>query len=204
MEFIIALFIFSTSATITPGPNNIMLMTSGLNFGALKTLPHYLGVCVGFPVMVVLLGLGFGFLFERFPVLHQVIQLIGFLYLLYLSWLIANAAPSTLDAEQVKPLTFFQAVLFQWVNPKAWIMATGAIAAFTSESADIFIGVLIIALTFLVVTFPCSGLWLFFGVWLKKLFKNPAHQKTFNRLMACLLVLSIMPGTYDLIRNLIN
>jgi threonine/homoserine/homoserine lactone efflux protein len=203
MEFFLSVFIFSASATITPGPNNIMLMTSGLNFGALRTLPHYLGVCLGFPVMVVLIGLGFGFLFERFALLHQIIQVIGIAYLLYLAWLIANAAPSALNAEQVKPLSFLQAVLFQWVNPKAWIMATGAVAAFTSGNTDIFIQVLFIALIFLLVTFPSSGIWLFFGVWLKKLFKEPSHQKVFNISMAVLLVLSILPGIYDLIRPLI-
>lgn len=204
MEFFLAVFIFSASATITPGPNNIMLMTSGLNFGALRTLPHYLGVCFGFPVMVILIGLGLGFLFERFPVLHQLIQIVGIAYLIYLAWLIANAAPSALNAEQTKPLSFIQAVLFQWVNPKAWIMATGAVAAFTSGNTDIFMQVLFIALIFLLVTFPGSGLWLFFGVLLKKLFKDPSHQKIFNISMAILLVLSIMPSTYDLISNLIN
>jgi len=197
----VAVFIFSASATITPGPNNIMLMTSGLNFGAYRSLPHYLGVCIGFPIMVMLIGLGFGFLFARFPVLHNLIQIIGILYLLYLSWLIANAAPSTLDAKQTKPFSFFQAVLFQWVNPKAWIMATGAVAAFTSGGSDIFIQILLIALTFLIVAFPCTAIWLFFGVWLKKIFKNPSHQKIFNIAMASLLILSITPTAYDLIKD---
>lgn len=204
MEFFIALFIFSASATITPGPNNIMLMASGLNFGALKTLPHYLGICIGFPLMVVLIGLGFGFIFDRFPLVHTYIRIIGIVYLLYLSWKIATSAPSSLSAKQATPFTFLQAVLFQWVNPKAWIMATSAVAAFTVGNADIFMQVLIIALTFMTVAFPCTGLWLFFGVWLKRIFNTPSHQLTFNILMAALLVLSITPIIYDLIYELIS
>ncbi len=201
MDYLLTVFLFSASATITPGPNNIMLMTSGLNFGALRTVPHYLGVCIGFPVMVVLIGLGLGLVFDRYPIIHEIIRVLGIAYLLYLSWRIANAAPSTLSATQPRPLTFMQAALFQWINPKAWVMATSAVATFTS-GADIFMQVLVIALTFLMVTFPCSGIWLFFGVWLQKVLKSPAHQRVFNTSMAVLLVLSITPVIYDLISGL--
>ncbi|MDG2090749.1 MAG: LysE family translocator [Gammaproteobacteria bacterium] len=199
MEFLIPIFIFSASATITPGPNNIMLMTSGLNFGIYKSLPHYLGICLGFPVMVILIGLGFGFIFDRFPFMHTFIRIIGIGYLLFLSWKIANSAPNALETNEAKPFSFFQAVLFQWVNPKAWIMATSAIAAFTIGGTDIFLQVLMIALSFMIVAFPSTGIWLCFGVFLKKVLKNPFHQKIFNIVMAGLLVLSITPSAYDLI-----
>lgn len=199
MEFLFAIFIFAASTSITPGPNNIMIMTSGLNFGTRKSLPHYLGICIGFPLMVALIGFGFGFVFDQFPLLHEIIKIIGIVYLLYLSWVIANAAPKSLDTNESKPISFFQAVLFQWVNPKAWIMATGAVATYTSTASDIYLQVLLIALVFLAVSFPCIGTWLFFGVWLKKFLKDPAHQRTFNISMAVLLVSSIMPITYDLI-----
>lgn len=204
MEFIIAIFIFSASATVTPGPNNIMILASGLNFGTLKSLPHYLGICVGFPIMVMLIGLGFGFLFERFPVVHTYIRIIGIFYLLFLAWKIANSAPNSLNAKQATPFSFLQAVLFQWVNPKAWIMATSAVAAFTSGGTDILIQVVIIALIFMIVAFPSTGMWLFFGVWLKKIFNTPSHLKAFNIVMASLLVLSITPVTYDLIKEFIS
>lgn len=204
MELLITIFIFASSATITPGPNNIMLMTSGLNFGISKSLPHYLGICIGFPVMVMLIGFGFGFIFERFPVIHTFIRFIGIAYLLFLSWKIANSSPSPLNVKDAKPFSFFQAALFQWVNPKAWIMATSAVAAFTTGNADIFLQVLVIALIFLAVAFPSTGLWLFFGVWLKKILKAPSHQRAFNISMAGLLVLSITPSTYDLIRELLS
>lgn len=204
MELIIAILVFSTSATITPGPNNIMLMTSGLNFGIYKSLPHYLGICIGFPVMVMLIGLGLGFIFESFPFIHTFIRVMGTAYLLFLSWKIANSSPSTLSTKEAKPFSFLQAALFQWVNPKAWIMATSSVAAFTTGNADIFLQVLVIALIFFTVAFPCTGLWLFFGVWLKKILKAPSHQRAFNIIMASLLVLSITPSTYDLIREFMN
>ncbi len=204
MDFIIAIFIFSFSATVTPGPNNIMILASGLNFGTMKSLPNYLGICIGFPIMVMFVGLGFGFIFESFPIVHTYIRIAGIFYLLFLSWKIDTSAPNSLNAKQSMPFSFLQAVVFQWVNPKAWIMATSAVAAFTSGDTNIFLQVLIIALTFMIVAFPSTGLWLFCGVWLKKIFNSPSHQRTFNRGMAILLVLSITPVTYDLIKEFLN
>lgn len=204
MELLIAISIFAVSTSITPGPNNIMIMASGVNFGVRKSLPHYLGICLGFPVMVAVIGLGFGFVFDRYPVIHQVIKIIGIVYLLYLSWLIANSAPKSLDAAKSKPILFWQAVLFQWVNPKAWIMATGAVAAYTTAASDIYAQVLVISLVFLLVSFPCIGSWLFFGVFLKRFLKKRSHQQTFNICMATLLVISILPITYDLITGYVT
>lgn len=203
MELLIAIFIFAVSTSITPGPNNIMIMASGVNFGARRSFPHYLGICFGFPVMVILVGSSFGFVFDRYPVIHAIIKIFGIAYLLYLSWLIANSAPQSFDVTEAKPISFWQAVLFQWVNPKAWIMATGAVATYTSATSDIYAQVLIIALVFFLVAFPCIGSWLFFGVWLKRFLKDPYHQKIFNICMASLLVISILPISYDVIRGYI-
>jgi len=201
VEFVFAIFLFAAAASITPGPNNIMIMTSGLNFGIRRSLPHYLGICLGFPVMVILIGLGFGFVLDRFPLLHEIIRIAGVTYLLYLSWVIANAAPDPLEANESRPISFLQAVLFQWVNPKGWIMATGAVAAYTSTSSNIYAQVLLIALIFFLVVIPCSGAWLFCGVWLKKLLKTPSHQRAFNISMAALLILSVTPIILDLIQE---
>lgn len=204
MEFLPAIFIFAASTSITPGPNNIMIMASGLNFGKRKSFPHYLGICIGFPTMVALVGLGFGVIFDKYPLIHELIKVVGIIYLLYLSWLIANSAPKSLESAESKPVSFWQAVLFQWVNPKAWIMATGAVAAYTSATSDIYVQVLLIALVFFLVSFPCIGSWLFFGVWLKKFLKEQLHQRVFNISMASLLVISILPITYDLIREYVT
>lgn len=199
MGIYLAIIIFAISTTVTPGPNNIMIMTSGLNHGVKNSIPHLFGICVGFPVMVIMVGLGFSVVFETYPVFHEVIKVLGVAYLLYLAWLIASSSSTSLEVEKSKPLNFTQAALFQWVNPKAWVIATGAVSAYTSISSDIFIQVIFIALAFFIVAFPCVGIWLFFGVGLKKYFNSPKHQKTFNLSMALLLVGSVLPVVKELV-----
>jgi threonine/homoserine/homoserine lactone efflux protein len=199
MEFFSAIFLFALSTSITPGPNNIMIMTSGLNHGVKFSLPHLLGICFGFPIMVILVGLGIGVFFEMYPMLHEIIKIFGILYLLYLSWLIAVSSPTSLDGDISNPFSFIQAALFQWVNPKAWVMAAGAVSTYTTVSTDIFIQVVYIALAFFVVSFPSVGVWLIFGAGLKKYLKSPKHQKIFNVSMAILLVGSILPVVKEVV-----
>ncbi len=201
MDYYFAILLFAFTATITPGPNNVMIMTSGVNYGVRRSLPHFLGICLGFPVMVILVGMGIGTVFERFPVVHEVIKLAGIVYLLYLSWRIATSSPVSLDGGEGKPLTFWQAVLFQWVNPKAWVMVTGAVAAFTSVSQGIYVQVLLITSAFSLAVFPCVAMWMTFGLGLKRLLKAPSHQRIFNISMAVLLVSSIAPVIAELVRD---
>jgi len=198
MEFYLAIILFAASTSVTPGPNNIMIMTSGLNYGVRGSIPHLLGICFGFPAMVIMVGLGFSVVFEMYPMFHEVIKIIGVGYLVFLAWLIASSSPSLLEVENSKPLNFTQAALFQWINPKAWVIATGAVSAYTSVSSDIFSQVIIIALTFFIVAFPCVGIWLFFGVGLKKYLNSPKHQKIFNISMALLLIGSVYPVLKEL------
>ena len=153
MELYLAIFIFAASTTVTPGPNNIMIMSSGLNYGIKKSMPHLLGICFGFPAMVIMVGLGFSIVFEMYPLFHEVIKVLGVVYLLYLAWLIASSSPTSLEGGNSKAFSFTQAALFQWVNPKAWVMATSAVSAYTSLSSDIFLQVIFIALAFFVVAF---------------------------------------------------
>ena len=106
MEIVLSVLLFALVSTVTPGPNNIMIMTSGVNFGVWRTLPHYLGICFGFPAMVVAISLGLGKVFEAFPQLHLVIKVLGITYLLYLAWRIATTA-TEIDGEKTsKPLSF--------------------------------------------------------------------------------------------------
>ena len=193
MEFYLAIFLFGLTAGITPGPNNIMLMTSGMNFGIKSSIPHVLGVCIGFPVMVILIGLGFSIIFDLYPILHEVIKVLGLAYLLYLSWLIASATPETLESDKSKPFSFLQAALFQWVNPKAWVIATGAISAFTTLADDIHWQVLIIAGIFFIAAIISSTSWLVFGRGIKQFLQSPKQQRMFNISMALLLVASVFP-----------
>ncbi len=191
MQHLSAIFLFALSTSITPGPNNIMVMTSGLNHGLRKTTPHYLGICLGFPAMVLAIGLGLGAIFMQLPMLHKIIKIVGIGYLLYLAWLIAKTKPEL--AESGKPLSFMQAVLFQWVNPKAWIMAMGAVATYTSLDGNILTEVAIITGIYLLVLFPAVGSWFLCGSRLQLLIKSPRQQRAFNICMALLLVSSVLP-----------
>ena len=176
-----------------------MIMASGVNFGTARSLPHLLGICIGFPVMVVLIGLGFGVVFQKFPLLHEAIKVIGIIYLIYLAWRIANAGNGNDSNSPAKPFTFIQSALFQWVNPKGWIMASSAIAAYTTVGDGIFFQVLLIAFIFMLVAFPSAGSWLVFGTTMQRFLHNPSYRKIFNTCMALLLIASIIPVAYDLV-----
>jgi len=202
MELLPAIIFFAISMSVTPGPNNIMVMTSGLNYGVQKSMPLFLGICIGFPVMVIFVGLGLSVVFQLYPILFEVIKGLGIIYLLYLAYVIASSTVSY-SSKKPKPLTFIQGALFQWVNPKAWITATGAIAAYTSVSLDLYVQIIIISVTFFIVAFPCVGIWLIFGNRLKNLLHKHNHQTYFNYSMALLLFLSVLPVIAELIKKYI-
>jgi len=185
----IKLFTFVAIAAFTPGPNNLMMMASGVNHGIRASLPHFFGICFGVPTMLLIAGTGLGFFFERFPMLHMAIQVVGVAYLLYLAWLIGSSAPASLDSAKRRPLSFFQAALFQWVNPKAWMMGTSAISAFTVVDANITVQISLVIGVFFVMAFPSAAVWLVFGVHLKKLLAKPSHQRVFNISMGFCLAL---------------
>lgn len=106
MELIPSIFLFAATAALTPGPNNIMLMASGLNFGVRASMPHLLGICVGFPVMMILIGLGLGFIFERYPACHLLIKIAGVTYLFYLAWRMTQASAGEEEGKRGRALTF--------------------------------------------------------------------------------------------------
>ncbi|WP_419570797.1 LysE family translocator [Rheinheimera sp.] len=202
MDVFQAVLFFAFSATITPGPNNIMILSSGLNYGIRASMPHLFGICLGFPLMVLLVGLGFGLVFEQWPALHFYIKLAGVLYLLYLAWKIGSASPTRIESGHAKPFGFWQAAAFQWINGKAWIMASGAVAAFISlQSLHPFGDLLQICAAFLLVAFPCVGVWLGFGAWLKQYLNQPLYRRLFNLLMALLLVGSVFPVIRELLQE---
>lgn len=193
MEIMLSALLFALVACITPGPNNIMIMASGLNYGVRRTLPHLLGISVGFPAMFIGVGVGLGSLFEAYPGLHGVIKVAGISFLLYLAYRIATtSAEPELQADS-RPMRFFEAVLFQWVNPKAWVNCVGAIAAFTTVNGDVLIQALWIALAFFVVCFPSVSVWLLSGAALSQWLHRSGQRRTFNIVMASLLALSVLP-----------
>ncbi|SDZ76740.1 LysE family translocator [Microbulbifer marinus] len=192
LETLLPIVLFTFATSITPGPNNLMIMSSGLNYGVNRSIPHLLGICLGFPAMIIAIGLGLGTLFSQFPLLHEIIRWVGIAYLLYLAWVIAGTREVG-NTRHNKPFTFLQAVAFQWVNPKGWIMAVGALAAFTSPSGEMWIDTARIALTFIAIGGPCIIIWLLFGVGLKRILTEPTHLRRFNITMGLLLAASVIP-----------
>jgi threonine/homoserine/homoserine lactone efflux protein len=185
-----ALSAFALVSSITPGPNNMMLMASGANFGLRRTVPHALGVGVGFTLMIVLVGVGLMGLFDLFPILNTMLKVVSVAYLLWLAWKIANAAaPGEGESPRGKPMSFVQAMLFQWVNPKAWSMALSAIALYAPDRN--FAAVLLVALIFGIINLPSTSLWAVMGQVLRGWLSSPARLKAFNWTMAALLVGSL-------------
>ena len=187
----IVLFVIATC--VTPGPNNVMLMSSGANFGIGRTLRHVAGINIGFPLMLVAVGLGAGAVFRQYPWLHDGLQVVGALYLLFLAYQIASAPTTDLGDQSGKPLGFTAAALFQWVNPKAWVMAVGAVLAYTSPLGSYTVQVFLIALLFFVFGSPCSMVWVFFGQYLRRFLTQPQRLKAFNITMSLVLVVSLIP-----------
>lgn len=199
-----ALILFTIATSITPGPNNLMIMTSGVNYGFRRSLPHLFGIDIGFVLMIIGVGLGISQLFAQVPQLLIWLKIAGVIYLSYLAYRIATSptkplVADVLDEMKHKPLSFLQAALFQWVNPKAWIMIVGAIVTYTNTSMDYTLQVGIIALFFLFLGTPCTFMWLGFGTALKRYLANPLHLKIFNIVMASLLLLSLLPVVLELI-----
>ena len=194
-ELLLAFAVFALVSSITPGPNNLMLMASGANFGWARTMPHALGVSIGFMLMVFLVGIGLGQFFHAFPVAQTVLKALCAAYLLYLAWKVATAAPPSEEARaNAKPFTFTQAALFQWVNPKGWSMALTAIAAYAPTQDPALCA--LIALTFGVINFPAVGLWMGMGVQMRRVLANPKALRVFNVAAALLLVASLYPVVF--------
>jgi len=193
---IIPIFLFCFSTSITPGPNNIMLMSSGVNYGVKKSIPHLLGINIGFPLMIVAIGLGLGSILLSFPAIYPVIKTLGVLYLLFLAWKIARSSAPETAGKTSSPITFSQAVFFQWVNPKAWVMAIGAIATFT-DPENFKIQMLFILIGYMTVGALCMVFWLTLGVSLKRIIRKNTHLQYFNLSMATLLVLSLIPMIFS-------
>ncbi|RJL05819.1 LysE family translocator [Paracoccus aestuarii] len=188
---LLALLGFAFITTVTPGPNNVMLMASGANFGFRRTVPHMLGIALGVSLMALLVGLGLMALFEAAPVLGQVLRVVSVLYLLWLAWRIATAAPIRDRPAQARPMTGLQAAAFQWVNPKAWAMCLSAVTIYAPDRS--LASVLIVAGAFALVSLPAISVWAWLGTVIRAWLSSPARLRVFNLTMAGLLVLSLYP-----------
>lgn len=184
---------------ITPGPNNVMLMTSGLNYGFQRSQPHLWGVTLGFAVMVLAVGLGLGAVFAAYPVVYTILKYAGAAYLFYLAWMIAISGPvEGEDAVSGRPLTFVQAAAFQWVNPKGWVMTVGAVSAYAGIAMFPY-NILVIAALFGVLGVFSSSIWTALGQSLRRLLTDARAVRAFNAVMALALVASLWPVLRDLL-----
>ncbi|HWK94494.1 MAG TPA: LysE family translocator [Pseudolabrys sp.] len=189
-----ALVVFVFATAFTPGPNNIMVTASGVNFGFVRTIPHMAGITAGFVVLLLAAAAGLGLIFTAAPVLQTGLKIAGALYMLWLAWKVANSRPTsaTGDADLASPMTFWQAVAFQWVNPKALVMSLTMVALFVRPERRVLDAAVLIAIN-VVFTVATVVTWTGFGVALRGLLSNPRHARTFNIIMALLLVASIVP-----------
>ncbi len=191
LELLPALMAFAFVTSVTPGPNNLMLMASGANFGLRRTAPHALGVALGFVAMAAATGLGLGAALEAAPWAEAVLKAASAAYMLWLAWRIARAAAPEARASGGRPFTFLQAAAFQWVNPKAWAMALGAMSLYAADGA--VASVAIVATVFGAVNLPSVGVWAALGTQLRRLLTSPWRLRAFNWTMAALLVASLYP-----------
>ena len=186
-----ALLGFAFVATVTPGPNNLMLMASGADFGFRRTLPHMLGIVGGVSVMAFLVGAGLMALFDILPALNLVLEVVSVSYLLWLAFKIATAAPVEERDPDGRPMTLFQAATFQWVNPKAWAMCLSAITLYAPDRS--LLSVAIVAGAFALVSFPAISVWAWLGTVVRQWLSNATRLRVFNITMATLLVASLYP-----------
>ena len=193
VELVAAMAMFAFVTSVTPGPNNMMLLASGVNFGVKRSLPHWLGVSLGHFLMLLLVGAGLERLLTAIPFVYQVMKVAGFVYLVYLAWGVARSgAPERNGAEAAQPISFLGAAAFQWVNPKAWIMAIAYFSNYMPTDASLTF-VVLTCMMFSAINFPSVGLWVWLGAKLEHYLQHNTVRRVFNGTMAVLLIASMVP-----------
>jgi threonine/homoserine/homoserine lactone efflux protein len=186
--FPLALFAFVSS--ITPGPNNIMLTSSGIRFGFVRSIPHMLGICFGFGILLALCAAGIGSLILAVPSIQLVLKVISSAYLLYLAWQLRSIAVKPGDSAHTAPMGFVSAAMFQAVNPKAWVMAVTGVAAFLPHFEPVSLAIGVFCLVFCTVNLPCIGLWAGMGAVLRRYLEQALWRRVFCAVMVVLTVYS--------------
>jgi threonine/homoserine/homoserine lactone efflux protein len=195
-SYLVSIAVFALAMTGTPGPNNVMLTASGANFGYKRSIPHFIGIAVGLNTLIVLSAAGLDMLFSLYPAAHTILKVAGCSYLLYLSWKIATASHSARSSAEDNragtPMTVMQAALFQFLNPKAWMMSVAAIGTFTLAGVDYWWSVVAICSVFIVVQVQTSSVWVGFGALIRRWLATPKLQARFNYVMAGLTASCVM------------
>ncbi|MES2843853.1 MAG: LysE family translocator [Pseudomonadota bacterium] len=190
-DALLSLIAFAFVTSVTPGPNNLMLMASGANFGFRLTVPHMLGISLGHALMVFLVGVGVAGIFLTIPPLGLALKVASAAYMLWLAWKIAHASAPKEGAAKGQPMTFLQAAAFQWVNPKAWAMALTATSVYLPDRS--LTALALVAVVFASVNLPSVSVWTAIGQELRRILTNPTRLTVFNWTMAVLLVASLWP-----------
>jgi threonine/homoserine/homoserine lactone efflux protein len=193
LETLLPYVLYCVAMSGTPGPNNLMVLASGVNFGYRRTLPHVFGINIGFSVMLAMMALGLGAAFLAEPRLQLVLKVVGLAYMLWLAWKIATASGVGEGQAGGKPLTFLQGAAFQWVNVKAWMMVLGAISVYAPAGYSPVEKALYLGGIMLLAGSPPTHVWVLFGVGIRRFLQNPKALRAFNVTMALLLVASLVP-----------
>jgi threonine/homoserine/homoserine lactone efflux protein len=197
LTLILASIPFMTSMGITPGPNNVLVASSGVNFGFRATVPHILGITIGYPVMLLIVGLGLAKIFMAIPLVHQVLKYVSIVYLLYLAWSIARSAAVSEAQKIYKPMTFVQGAAFQWVNVKGWVAALSAVTTYTAVDSTLPLQIVALAMLAVVITLISVSSWTVFGAMLRRFLHTERRRRWFNYSMAALLLISIIPVLWE-------
>jgi len=196
-SLLIAFVMFAIVMSFTPGPNNIMLLSSGLTYGFRRTVPHVAGVSIGFAFMVGAVGVGLGAVFIAYPVLQTILKYVGVAYLIYLAAAIAMSGPVAPNQDNGhRPMTFWGAAMFQWVNAKGWVMVIGSITTYAAIAAYPWNIVIQVGLSLILGVLSCTT-WALFGSSLRPILTSRRAVRAFNILMALLLLASLYPIFMD-------
>jgi threonine/homoserine/homoserine lactone efflux protein len=193
MSILLAVLPFAASTTFTPGPNNLMVMASAANFGLRRSFAHMLGVALGFPVMLIVVGAGFGATIAQSETVHAVLRIVGAAYMIFLAWRIATAAAPGEAASRGRPLSLIEAALFQWINPKAWVMTLGIVTTYTTVGGNVLLETALIGLIFVPMALAATWMWGACGVALRRWLQSRRALVIFNVTMAGLLIVSLVP-----------
>jgi threonine/homoserine/homoserine lactone efflux protein len=198
IAMVISVLTFAFTMAMTPGPNNALFLSSGLTFGYKATIPHIIGVIVGFPLMTLMVGLGLGQIFASYPIILTILKIISILYLLWMAYHMANITGNANDDKnkQDRPLSFLQAVMFQWVNPKAWIMAISSISVFTTSIEYKYQQLLVVTFLYFIVGFVSTNFWTLGGVLLKKFINSAKTVRMINIILAIFMLVSVLPFVF--------
>jgi threonine/homoserine/homoserine lactone efflux protein len=192
-SLLIAFVMFAVVMFFTPGPNNIMLLSSGLTYGFRRTVPHIAGITIGFAFMIGAVGVGLGAVFIAYPVLQTILKYLGVAYLVYLAAMIATAEPAEPDKKDGRgPMTFWGAAMFQWVNAKGWVMVIGTITAYAAIASFPWNIAIQVSLSLILGALSCTA-WALFGTALRPILTSPLAVRAFNIVMALLLLASLYP-----------